>query len=162
MMRCAVVLSRSTERITSSISARNSLLLVSRARRRCEPHGGEIGTEGEQAFALLLSNTWTLLQAACELSVGSLTLDEALLPIALQAASDESVLGIDSAIATLGPVGLVGCPFGAEPPLLERNFGVVLQPLGGGQGGSEPGRFEGGKKRLPSAASICTPPTLRQ
>ena len=57
-------------------------------------------------------------------------LAECVLPVALQAAGDEPVLGLDLPIAALGPVSLVFGAFDLQPPLLERGVVVLLERLG--------------------------------
>ena len=72
-----------------------------------------------------------------ELGFGLLELAQALLPLALEAAGDETVLGIDSAIAAFGTLCLVPGPFSGEPALGERIVAIGFEPFGGGESGFE-------------------------
>src|ERR1700719_1900788 len=72
-----------------------------------------------------------------ELGFGRLELAQALLPLALEAAGDETVLGIDSAIAAFGTLCLVPGTFSGEPALGERIVAIGLEPFGGGESGFE-------------------------
>ena len=72
---------------------------------------------------------------------------ERVLPVALEAAGDEPVLGLDLAIAPLRPVGLVSGALDLQPPLLQRRVVVLLERLGRLQRGLHPGRRERGEQR---------------
>ena len=115
-------------------------------RGRCRvPDGGKIGPEREQTVALLLGeHAWTLQFAACKLGLGGFECAQALLPLALQAASDQPVVWIDGTVAALGAARFVACPLDAETPLLERGLAICFEPLGSGERGSELCRLEGG------------------
>src|SRR6478752_1371293 len=99
----------------------------------------------DRAVALLLGeHAWTLQFAACKLGLGGFECAQALLPLALQAASDQPVVWIDGTVAALGAARVVACPLDAETPLLERGLTICFEPLGGGESGSELCRLEGG------------------
>src|SRR6202035_4499834 len=68
---------------------------------------------------------------------GLLELAQALLPLALEAAGDETVLGIDSAIAAFGTLCLVPGTFSGEPTRGERIVAIGFEPFGGGESGFE-------------------------
>ena len=70
-----------------------------------------------------------------------------MLPVALQAAGDEPVLGLDLAVAPLGAVGLVFGALDLQPPLLERRVVVLLERLGRLQRGLHAGRGERRQQR---------------
>jgi len=72
-----------------------------------------------------------------ELGFGLLELAQALLPLALEAAGDKTVLGIDSAIAAFGTLCLVPGALGGEPALDERIVAIGFEPFGGGESGFE-------------------------
>src|SRR4029077_1791584 len=72
-----------------------------------------------------------------ELGFGLLELAQALLPLALEAAGDETVLGIDSAIAAFGTLCLVRATLGGELPRGERIVAIGFEPFGGGESGFE-------------------------
>ena len=72
---------------------------------------------------------------------------ERVLPVALQAAGDEPVLGLDLAVAALGPVGLVSGALDLQPPLLQRGVVVVLERFGRLQRGLHAGGGERGEQR---------------
>ncbi len=79
-------------------------------------------------------------QPACSRSCG------ALLPFALEAASDQAVVGIDGTVAALGAARFVACPLDAEAPLPERGLAIGLEPARGGDSGGELCRLEGGEE----------------
>ena len=70
----------------------------------------------------------------------------ALLPFALEAASDQAVVGIDGTVAALGAARFVACPLDAEAPLPERGLAIGLEPARGGDSGGELCRLEGGEE----------------
>jgi len=72
-----------------------------------------------------------------ELGFGLLELAQALLPLALEAAGDKTVLGIDSAIAAFGTLCLVPGALGGEPALDERIVAIGFEPFGGGESSFE-------------------------
>ena len=72
----------------------------------------------------------SLLFAQRQLGLGLGERAERVLPVALQAAGDEAVLGLDLAVAALGPLGLVSRALDLQPPLRERGVVVVLERLG--------------------------------
>ena len=88
-----------------------------------------------------------MLLAAGELSLRGLKVGQALLPLALQPARDEPVVGVDRPIAALRAGRLVSGPLSAEPPLLERRLGIEFKALGRGEGGGELDRLERGQER---------------
>src|SRR5437899_8601935 len=99
----------------------------------------------DQTVALLLGeHAWTLPFAACKLGLGGFECAQALLPLALQAASDQPVVWIDGTVAALGAARFVACSLDAETPLLERGLAICFEPLGSGERGSELCRLEGG------------------
>src|SRR5208283_2473114 len=85
--------------------------------------------------------------ATRKLGLGGLERAQPLLPFALEAASDQAVVGIDGAVAALGAARFVACPLDAEAPLPERGLAIGLEPLRGGDRGGKPCRLEGGDER---------------
>src|SRR5208283_232575 len=85
--------------------------------------------------------------ATRKLGLGGLERAQPLLPFALEAASDQAVVGIDGAVAALGAARFVACPLDAEAPLSERGLAIGLEPLRGGDRGGKPCRLEGGDER---------------
>ena len=68
------------------------------------PHAAEVAAEREQLLALSVGQRLrALLLAQRELGFGLGELAERVLPVALQAAGDEPVLGLDLAVAALRP-----------------------------------------------------------
>src|SRR5262252_3843947 len=119
------------------------LLPVARRGRLRVPDGGKIGAEREKTVALdRRDHPRPLLLAALQLELGSLYRAQALLPVAFEAARHQPVVGIDSAVATLGALRFVLGSLDPEPPLLQRHFAFGFQPLGGGKRGSKPGRLQ--------------------
>ena len=105
------------------------LLAIARRGGRRFPYVLQIGAEREQAapvFCAECSRSFTF--APGELGFGLLELAQALLPLALEAAGDETVLGIDSAIAAFGTLCLVPGPFSGEPALGERIVAIGFEP----------------------------------
>src|SRR5499433_2984994 len=120
------------------------LLPVARRGRWCVPDGGEIGSECEQTIALgLRDHPRPLFFAAFQLDLGRLKCAQALLPVAFEAACHQPVVGIDSAITTLGALCLVIGSLDPEPPLLQSGFAFDFQPLSGGKGGGKPSQLQG-------------------
>src|SRR5204862_8083234 len=75
--------------------------------------------------------------ASGELGFGRLERAQALLPRARKAAGDETVLGIDSAIAAFGTLCLVPGTLGGELPLGERILAIGFESFGSGESGFE-------------------------
>src|SRR2546421_6231911 len=120
------------------------LLPVARCGRWRVPDGGEIGSECEETIALGLRDyPRPLFFAAFQLDLGRLKCAQALLPVAFEAARHQPVVGIDSAIATLGALRFVIGSLDPEPPLLQNDFAFGFQPLSGGKGGGKPSRLQG-------------------
>src|SRR5262249_29376637 len=55
----------------------------------------------------------------------------------LEAAGNQAIVGIDGAIAPLGPARLVIRPLDTEAPLLEGRFAIGLEALGSSNGGGK-------------------------
>ena len=70
-----------------------------------------------------------------------------MLPVALQAARDEAVLGLDLAVAALGALGLIFGALDLQPPLRQRGVVVGLERLGRAQRGLHAGGGERGQQR---------------
>jgi hypothetical protein len=114
------------------------LLAIARRGGRRVPYALQVDAQREQAatvFGAEYSRSFTF--APGELGFGLLELAQALLPLALEAAGDEAVLGIDSAIAAFGTLCLVPGALGGEPPLGERIVAIGFAPFGGGERGFE-------------------------
>src|SRR5215469_7103308 len=118
-------------------------LPVARRGRWRVPDSGEIGSECEETIALgLRDHPRPLFFAAYQLDLGRLECAQALLPVAFEAARHQPVVGIDSAVATLGALRFVIGSLEPEPPLLQSDFAFGFQPLGGGEGGGKPSRLQ--------------------
>ena len=140
--------SRTTSRIDFLDQAAQQLLAVAVGGRRRGPHAAEVGAERQQLLALCLGERpRALVLAQRELGLGVGELAERVLPVALEAAGDEPVLGLDLAVAALGPLGLVLGALDLQPPLLERGVVVLLERLGGVQRGLHAGGGERGQQR---------------
>ena len=128
--------------------AAQQLLAVAVGGRGRRPDAAEVGAERQQLLALVLGERpRALLLAQRELGLGLGELCERVLPVALQAAGDEPVLGLDLAIAALGPLGLVLGALDLQPPLLQRRVVVLLERLGRLQRGLHAGRRQRGEQR---------------
>src|SRR6266545_679876 len=101
--------------------------------------GGPLGG-GQRLGAALL--------AAGQLGLGRRDLGELGLPVALQPAGDQAVVGVDGQVAPLGQPGLVVGALDFQAPLPERGVVVGLQPLGGGHRGLDAGGGERRAERL--------------
>src|SRR5258708_39427454 len=85
------------------------LLPIAGGGRRCIPDDGQVGPESEQMLAFLLAqDAGALLQTAGEFVLRSLQIRQALLPLALEPAGDEPVIGVNSKVAPLSAAGLIG------------------------------------------------------
>src|SRR5215207_194845 len=124
------------------------LLAVAVGGRRCRPDAAEVGAECQQPLALVIGQRpRPLLLAQRELGFDLGELCERVLPVALKTAGDESVLGLDLAVAALRPLGLVLRALDLQPPLLERGVVILLKRLGRLQGGLHAGRGERREQR---------------
>src|SRR6266567_5734630 len=113
------------------------------------PDQREVGPEGEQMAALLLrDHTGALSLAPGEVGFGGFKRAQALLPLALEAAGHQPVVGIDGTIATLCALRFVGCPLHGKSPLLEHGLAIGFEVLGSGESGGELGWLQGGNERL--------------
>src|ERR1700682_1466868 len=54
------------------------------------------------------------------------------LPLSLETAGDKTIIRVDGAIAPLGALRFIACPFHRETPLRERTVMVGFEPLGRG------------------------------
>jgi hypothetical protein len=114
------------------------LLAIARRGGRRLPYGLQVGAEREQAAPVYgTEHSRSLAFAPGELGFGLLELAQALLPLALKAAGDETVLGIDSAIAAFGTLCLVPGTLGGELPLGERILAIGFEPFGSGESSFE-------------------------
>ncbi len=108
---------------------------------------------------------WPGALAARQLDLGLCERSERPLPVALQPARDEPVLGLDLAVAALGALRLITGALDLQPPLPERLIVVGLERLGGDQRGLHARRGERGEQRAgdrrvdPAAADPQTPAT---
>ena len=134
--------------ITSSIRQRSSCLRsrsvvvgADHTRPRSAPSASSRSRSGA------VSVRGSLLFAQRELGLGLGELAECVLPVALQAAGDEPVLGLDLAIAALRSVGLVSGALDLQPPLLQRGVVVLLERFGRLQRGLHAGGGERGQQR---------------
>ena len=140
-VRCAFLVSLLHAMITSSSRVRSSSLrsrsvVVAASHTPCE-----IGAEGEDRVALLgaAANAGACCSRRASSACGGVEFLQALLPLGLQAASDQSVLRIDGAIAAFGALGLVPGPLDLQSPLRERAVVIGFELLGGLQGGRDAG-----------------------
>jgi hypothetical protein len=81
------------------------------------PHPPEIRAQREELLALFGSKrarALALAQGKLSLGLGQLT--KRFLPVALKAARDQAVLGLDLAVAALGPLCLIARPLDLKPP----------------------------------------------
>src|SRR5215831_644159 len=102
------------------------------------PHGVEVHSNREQAVALCLGeHARSLPLTTGELGPCGFERAQALFPLALEAAGNQTIIGIDGPIAPLGPARLVTRPLDAEPPLLESRLAIGLEALGSSDGGGK-------------------------
>src|SRR5262249_43933216 len=80
-----------------------------------------------------------------KLGFGFFEFAQAILPLGLDAAGDETVVGIDGAMATLGALRLVARTFDCEAPLCQSFITVGFEALCGGDSGLDPKRRDRGK-----------------
>ena len=90
------------------------LLLVARRRGWGLPGFEQVGAEGEQADAFVhTERSGAQLFATRKLGLGLFQFAQALLPLGLNATGDETVVGVDGAIATFGALRAVVVGFDA-------------------------------------------------
>jgi hypothetical protein len=97
--------------------------------------------------------------AALKLGFGLHEDCERLLPVAFQATRDETVLGFDLAVASLGALRLVAGTFDLQPP-----FAVSWSASSASAACSAaftPAGVSAASTAAVTASSICTPPTRR-
>ena len=95
------------------------------------PHAAEVCAEREQLLAFGVGQRpRSLLLAQRELGFGVGERVQRLFPVALQAARDQAVLGLDVAVAALSALGLVSRLLDLEAPLRERGVVILLEGLG--------------------------------
>ncbi len=124
------------------------MLAVPIGGRGRRPHAAEVSPECQQPLALVRRERARLLlftQREFGLCLGELA--ECVLPVALETARHEPVLGLDLAIAPLGTVGVVFGAFELQPPLLQRGVVVLLERFGRLQRGLHAGWGERGEQR---------------
>ena len=88
-----------------------------------------------------------LLLAQRELGLGFGEFLQSAFPVALQAAGDKAVLGLDLVVAALGLLGLVAGVLELQAPLLQRGVVVVLERFGCRERGLHAGRGERREER---------------
>jgi hypothetical protein len=88
------------------------------------------------------------LLAPCKFGFRSLQFAKRLLPFGFEAAGDETVVWIDSAIMALSALRLVARPLHRETPLRPRAVVIGLDPLGGGECSFDAKRRERSKHGL--------------
>src|SRR5262245_23175819 len=107
------------------------------------PHGVEICSDREQACALCLGeHARSFRLATGELGLCGFERAQALFPFALEPASNQAIIRIDRAIATLGPARRVARSLDAKPPLLEGRLAIGLEALGSSDRGGKPDWLE--------------------
>src|SRR5262245_19986994 len=115
------------------------LLAVARRSRWRIPHGVEICSHREQALALFIGeHARAFCLAAGKFGLCHVERAQALLPLALKAAGNQPIVGINGAIAPLSSARLIARPLDAEPPLLEGRLAIGLKALGSSDGGGKP------------------------
>ncbi|MER9560287.1 hypothetical protein NKI92_34225 [Mesorhizobium sp. M0323] len=119
------------------------LLAVARRRGGCVPDACQIGPEGDEVLPLLgRQPARTLRLAPHQFGLCRLQSAQRLLPLLLQPAGDQAIVGIDGAIAALGAVDGELRPLHIEPPLLECRLAIVFQPLGRRERGGQARRLQ--------------------
>lgn len=107
------------------------------------PHAPKVDVKFEQVLSLRgRQQTRTSLLSPFQLRLGGLQRTQCLLPLPLQRAGDQAIVGIDGAIAALSAVDGELRPLHVEPPLLESRFPVAFQALGSFDRGSESRRLK--------------------
>ena len=138
--RCA----RLTSSITSSMRQRKSCLRsrsvvvgADHTRPRSEPSARSCS---RSSGVSVRGRSRSRRASGLGLGLGQLT--KRLLPVALEAARDQAVLGLDLAVAALGPLCLIARPLDLKPPLRKSRVVVGLEHLGRTQRGLHAGRRE--------------------
>src|SRR5258708_36801682 len=96
-------------------------------------NGGQVSTQSKQAATLIGAER---LRSQCfamgKLGLGPIEFAQGFLPLSLETAGDKTIIRVDSAIATLGALRFIACPYHRETPLRERTVMVGFEPLGRG------------------------------
>src|ERR1022692_4979922 len=108
-----------------------------------------IGAEHLNAFELLrVKPAGPPLLASAQLRLGGGQIAEAALPLCFQTAGHQSILGLHSSVATLGPFGLVARPFHFQAPLRQSGVVVGLELFDSEPHGFHGRRRDGFEKRI--------------
>src|SRR5258708_382818 len=85
------------------------------------PNGGQVSTQSKQAATLIGAER---LRSQCfamgKLGLGTIEFAQGFLPLSLETAGDKTIIRVDGAIATLGALRFIACPFHRETPWRER------------------------------------------
>src|SRR2546423_14174237 len=139
------------------------LFPVARCGRWRGPDGGEIRSDSEETIALgLRDHPRPLFFAALQLDLGHLNCAQALLPVAFEAARYQPVVGIDSAIATLGALRFVIGSLDPEPPRFKTTSRSASSRSAAARVAASPAGSRAATKVRVTASSIWVPPILRQ
>ena len=142
--------------------AAEQLFAVAVGGRGRGPHATEVGAEREQPLALVPGQRpRALLLAQREFGLCLGELAERVLPVALKAAGDQPVLGLDLAIAPLSPVGLVFGALDLQPPLLSAASWSCSSASAACSAAFTPAGVSAASSAPVTAWSICPPPTRR-
>src|SRR5258708_9602659 len=94
------------------------------------PNGGQVSTQSKQAATLIGAER---LRSQCfamgKLGLGTIEFAQGFLPLSLETAGDKTIIRVDGAIATLGALRFIACPFHRETPFRERTVMAAFDPL---------------------------------
>ena len=129
-VRWARASGRSTAITTSSSRARRSSFFVPCRGGGGGPNALEIVTESAKTVRVGgTQHAWALGLTAGQFALGLVELSQTPLPICFESARDEPILGLHGAVASLGLLGFVLCPFDGEAPQGEgKALGAKPQP----------------------------------
>ena len=94
--------------------------------------------------------------------LGLVELAQAILPFGFETTGDETVVGIDSAIAALRPLSLVVCAFRSEAPLRKRAVVISFKCSAAATAASTPTGSSAARTVSATVSSIRPAPVLRQ
>ena len=141
--------SRCTLMPTSSSRVRSSCLavLVGGGRPPTTPRRGRRREPGSPVSLAGSGFSGAHASRRASSSSASASCCSACVPLGLQAAGDQPVVGVDGPVAALGLAGLVAGLLDLAAPLRERGVVAVLELLGGGQAGLQRGGLQRGQER---------------
>src|SRR5262249_25950655 len=125
------------------------LLAIAIGGRRRVPHPAEVAAESADRSAILVAESaWLLFPPISGRELGFAKLAEASFPFGLETASDETIVGVDGAVASLGTLGFIACTLYLTAPLGQCRVVLRLAEFHRAQRCFDSGRRDRGDERV--------------